>query len=150
MRRLVLAVATLIVSVLVAVADIRDDVRDLFNQDMGSLDFARVKIEVDRMIDPSIDMDAQLAQIDQMVASIRGMLPPNASSWQKVEAIRRYIYEPGVWNEGRAFSYDHDDPYGLDVRNKLLADYIQDRRGNCITMPFLFIKRWPDKSEQLS
>ncbi len=123
----------------VSFGDIRGDVRELFTRDMGTLDFARVKIEVDRMIDPSIDVDAQLAQIDQMVDTIRTMLPPNATSWDKVETIRRYIYQAGEWNDGRAFSYDHDDPYGLDVRNKLLSDYIQDRRGNCITMPFLFI-----------
>ena len=124
---------------LTATADVQSDVRELFARDMGALDFARVKIEVDRMIDPSIDVDAQLAQIDQMVATIRTMLPPNATSWDKVETIRRYIYQAGAWNDGRAFSYDHDDPYGLDVRNKLLSDYIQDRSGNCITMPFLFI-----------
>lgn len=120
-------------------ADIRSDVSSLFEQDYSSFDFADVKIAVDRMIDPTIDAQEQLKQIDQMVGSIRRMLPKNANSWDKVDAIRRYIYQPGPWNEGRAFSYDHDDPYGLDVRNKLLSDYIQDRRGNCITMPFLFI-----------
>ncbi len=120
-------------------ADMRADVRELFTRDMATIDLARVKIEVDRMIDPSIDVDAQLAQIDQMVATIETMLPRNADSWTKIEAIRRYIYQPGPWNDNRAFSYDHDDPYGLDAQNKLLSDYIQDRRGNCITMPFLFI-----------
>ncbi|WP_170565650.1 transglutaminase family protein [Ruegeria atlantica] len=120
-------------------AGIRSDVKDLFSREMDTLDFAKVKIEVDRMIDPSIDGEAQLAQIDQMVTTIRTMLPPNADSWEKVEAIRRYIYQPGDWNNGHAFSYDHDDPYGLDVHNKLLSDYMQDRLGNCITMPFLFI-----------
>ncbi|MCE8510850.1 hypothetical protein KBY28_20555 [Ruegeria pomeroyi] len=120
-------------------ADIRDDVEALFSRNVRDLDFARAKIEVDRMIDPNIQLEEQLAQIDQMVATIRTMLPPNATSWDRVEAIRRYIYQPGAWNDGRAFSYDHDDPYGLNVRNKLLSDYIQDRRGNCITMPFLFI-----------
>lgn len=122
-----------------SLADIRADVRELFTRDMETLDFARMKIEVDRMIDPAIDVDAQLAQIDRMVTTIKTMLPPNANSWDKVQTIRRFIYQAGAWNDGRAFSYDHDDPYGLDVRNKLLSDYIQDRRGNCITMPFLFI-----------
>lgn len=139
MRVLVLFVSFLWAIVSPAFADIRTDVHALFARDMNALDFARVKVEVDQMIDPSIDVDAQLAQIDQMVATIRTMLPVNASSWDKVETIRRYIYQPGAWNNGLAFSYDHDDPYGLDVRNKLLSDYIQDRRGNCITMPFLFV-----------
>lgn len=56
------------------------------------------------------------------------MLPPNANSWDKVEAIRRHIYQPGPWNGDRAFTYNHDDPHGFDVSNKLLADYIHDRR----------------------
>ncbi|RLJ40685.1 transglutaminase superfamily protein [Litoreibacter meonggei] len=122
-----------------AMADIRSSVKSLFEQDMDVLDLARVKIEVDRLIDPTINVDKQLAEIDWMVATIERMLPRNADSWAKVETIRKFIYEAGPWNDNRAFSYDHDDPYGLDVRNKLLADYIQDRRGNCITMPFLFI-----------
>ena len=122
-----------------ASADVSADVERLFEIERATFDFARVKIEVDHMVDPSIDVETQLAQVDQMVATIRTMLPPNATSWDKVETIRRYIYQPGAWNDGRTFSYDHDDPYGLDVRNKLLSDYIQDRRGNCITMPFLFI-----------
>lgn len=139
MRLPLIAIVSFLLTASAALADIRADVRELFTRDMANLDFARVKIEVDRMIDLSIDMDAQLAQIDQMVATIHTMLPPNATSWDKVETIRRYIYQAGAWNDGRAFSYDHDDPYGLDVRNKLLSDYIQDRHGNCITMPFLFI-----------
>ncbi len=139
MPHILVVLVALFLSATTALADIRADVRELFTRDMNTLDFARVKIEVDRMIDPSIDVDAQLAQIDQMVATIHTMLPPNATSWDKVETIRRYIYQAGAWNDGRAFSYDHDDSYGLDVRNKLLSDYIQDRRGNCITMPFLFI-----------
>ena len=137
--RFIFVLSALLLVATSTLADIRDDVRELFTRDMDMLDFARVKIEVDRMIDPSIDVEAQLAQIDQMVATIHTMLPPNATSWDKVETIRRYIYQAGAWNDGRAFSYDHDDPYGLDVQNKLLSDYIQDRRGNCITMPFLFI-----------
>jgi len=133
------ALFAVVLSATTALADIRADVRELFTRDMVALDFARVKIEADRMIEPGIDVDTQLARINQMVATVEAMLPPNASSSDKVETIRRYIYQPGTWNDGRAFSYDHEDPYGLDVRNKLLSDYIQDRRGNCITMPFLFI-----------
>lgn len=139
MRILFTAFSIFIAASSVAVSDIRADIRGLFTQDMSALDFARIKIEVDRMIDPSINVDAQLAEIDQMVATIKTMLPANADSWDKVETLRRYIYQAGSWNGNRAFSYDHDDPYGLDVRNKLLSDYIADRRGNCITMPFLFI-----------
>lgn len=139
MRHLLHAVVYVLLSATVVHADVRDDLRDLFTQDMATLDLARVKIEVDHMIDPSINVEAQLDQIDQMVTRIEDMLPPNADSWAKIDVIRQYIYQPGPWNNNRAYSYDHDDPYGLDVQNKLLSDYIRDRRGNCITMPFLFV-----------
>lgn len=122
-----------------AQVDIRADVRAIFASDADTFDFTQAKLAADSMIDPFIDMDAQLAEIDRMVAEIEAMLPADADSWAKVQAMRQYIYLPGPWNGGKAFSYDHDDPYGLDVRNKLLSDYLQDRRGNCVTMPVLFI-----------
>ncbi len=132
-------VASLLLSATMAVADIRDDVEALFRRDVAEFDFARAKFEADRLIEPSTDVKAELARLDEMVEVIEAMLPANASSWDKVQTLRQFIYVAGPWNEGRAFSYDHDDPYGSDVRNKLLTDYIADRRGNCVTMPFLFI-----------
>lgn len=81
--------------------DIRADVSELFARDTVTFNFAHVKIEVDHMIDPSMDLEAQLAQIEQMVATIRTMLPPNATSWDKVEAIRRYIYQAGAGCDAR-------------------------------------------------
>jgi regulator of sirC expression with transglutaminase-like and TPR domain len=119
--------------------DMRQSVQDLFARHQAETDLARIKFEIDHLIDPSIGVEAQLATIDEMVATVKGMLPPNADSWQKVETIRRYIYEAGPWNDGRPFSYDFDDPFGKDIRNKIMADYLADRRGNCVTMPFLFI-----------
>ena len=138
--RLVASVAVVLLwSVSAGLADVQARVEALFAQDMASIDLARVKIEVDQIIDPSISVDTQLAQIDEMVATIRTLLPANADSWDKAEAVRKFIYDSGPWNDNRPFAYDLEDPFGLDVSNKLLADYIADRRGNCITMPFLFI-----------
>jgi regulator of sirC expression with transglutaminase-like and TPR domain len=118
---------------------VRDEVEALFQQGPGTADLATIKITADRIIDPTINAADQLQQINQMVETIQTMLPPDPDAWTKIETIKRFIYQPGPWNGQRAFSYDHDDPYGLDVHNKLLGDYIQDRRGNCITMPFLFL-----------
>ncbi len=130
---------SLVCSTSFATANIADHVAAIFNQDFSHVDLARVMIEAEQIVEPSIDADALLAEIDQMVSIIRVMLPPNPNEWDRLETIRRVIYEPGHWNEHRAFGYDHDDPYGQDPRNRLLSDYLEDRRGNCITMPFLFI-----------
>lgn len=120
-----------------AAADIRADVEALFRLDPPRFDFARIKLETDRLIDPSIDVDARLAEVEHMAATIATANPPDASAWDRLGALRQFLYEPGSWNRNHPFAYDHDDPYGDEVTNKLLSDYLDDRRGNCVTMPFL-------------
>src|SRR6185295_18483907 len=51
----------------------------------------------------------------------------------------RAIYEVGAWNYGRAFGYDHADPFGRILANRLLFTYLRTRQGNCISMPTLFL-----------
>jgi hypothetical protein len=33
------------------------------------------------------------------VATIRTLLPANADSWDKVEVVRKFIYDSGLWND---------------------------------------------------
>ena len=120
-------------------ANIESQVRALFQQDLSKVDLAEMKIDIDRMVDPSINKAQQIAQIDHMAKVVATAYPKNASSQVKLEALTQYIYQSGPWNQNNPFRYDLDDPYGDDPKNKLLSDYLQDRQGNCITMPFLFI-----------
>ena len=94
---------------------------------------------IDRMIDPNIDVDGTFKQIDLMASEIRTRFPANAPSRDKLETLRTYIYKPGPWNENRPFSYDLADPVGSNIRNKLLATYLSTRKGNCVSMPLLFV-----------
>jgi regulator of sirC expression with transglutaminase-like and TPR domain len=100
------------------------------------IDLARAKLMIDKLVDPSIDVDATLKQIDEMVGAIRAMPGFGAD---KLEALRRYIYDAGPWNGDRPFQYDLDDPLGRQVKNKLLPTYLASRKGNCVSMPLLFI-----------
>ena len=45
----------------------------------------------------------------------------------------------GDWNGHRPFQYDLSDPLGHKIANKLLPTYLATRRGNCVSMPVLFI-----------
>ncbi|MGH8176947.1 MAG: transglutaminase family protein [Steroidobacter sp.] len=105
----------------------------------NSLDLATAKLTFDKLIDPTIDIGASLTQINRMVGSIRSMAGPAASNKQKLTAVRDYIYVSGDWNDHRPYQYDLADPLGEKIANKLLPNYISSRRGNCVTMPFLFI-----------
>lgn len=74
--------------------------------------------------------------VDQLARAARG-IAAKGSDIDKLKAVRQVIYEPGAWNGGKPFAYDHADPYGRDLRNKLLSTYLDTRRGNCVSMPIL-------------
>ncbi len=39
----------------------------------------------------------------------------------------------------QAFAYDQQDPLGLVLKNRLVSTYVQTRKGNCVSMPILFL-----------
>lgn len=114
-------------------------VRSVLQTPEESIDLATAKLTFDKLVDPTIDIGASLAQINRMVETVRSMAGPAASSKQKLTAVRDYIYLSGDWNDHRPYQYDLADPLGEKIANKLLPNYISSRRGNCVTMPFLFI-----------
>jgi regulator of sirC expression with transglutaminase-like and TPR domain len=114
-------------------------VRALLTAPEKQIDFANAKLTIDKEVDPKIDVAIWLRRVDQMVQTIRSMAGPNASTIQKLAAVRRFIYEDGDWNGHRPFHYDLSDPLGTNIANKLLPTYIETRRGNCVSMPILFI-----------
>lgn len=103
------------------------------------LDYGRAKLAFDRIIDPSLNGDAISAELDRLAQSANALAGAGASQAAKLSALRRVIYESGAWNEGRPFAYDHADPLGQNVRNKLISTYLATRRGNCVSMPILVL-----------
>lgn len=103
------------------------------------LDLGKAKLAIDQLMDPKIDLAGALRQLDAMAAQARALAPPNASKRDTVVALQTYLYLPGSWNGNRPFQYDLEDPFGRNLRNKLLTTYLTTRRGNCVSMPLLFI-----------
>lgn len=114
-------------------------IQAILEQPEDRIDLARAELTIDQMIDPSIDVEANLKKLDAMATEIRRKLPPRPSSLDKVQALREYLYAKGEWNRNQPFQYDFSDPKGTRVRNKLLPNYLASRKGNCVSMPFLFI-----------
>lgn len=113
--------------------------REILEQEENQLDLAKIKLTVDKQIDPSINIDLELNKINRMTAGIQSMLKPDANAMEKMLAIKKYIYTAGQWNNYQTYQYDFDDPLGTKIANKLLPNYLKNKKGNCITMPFLFI-----------
>lgn len=113
-----------------------DTVRAVLSAPDSELSYERAKLTFDRIIAPEMEDATVRAEIDQL-ASAATRIAAGGSDVDKLKAARQVIYEAGAWNANRPFVYDHDDPYGQDLRNKLLATYLDTRRGNCVSMPIL-------------
>ena len=118
------------------VASPADSVRAVLAAPDSELSYERAKLTLDRIIAPELDEKAAMAGIEQL-ANAAARIATGSSDIAKLQAVQRVIYEAGAWNGNRPFVYDHDDPYGQDLRNKLLATYFDTRRGNCVSMPIL-------------
>lgn len=118
---------------------IADSVRAILAVPDHRLDYARVKLALDALVDPSSDPEATMAELDRMAKKARRLTGKGASEGAKLGAIRRLIYESGPWNGHRPFAYDHVDPLGANVGNMLIANYLKRRRGQCVSMPILFL-----------
>jgi hypothetical protein len=116
-----------------------DAVQVLLSTPAPQVDFARTKLTIDKLVDPSIDIEANIARVDAMVTAIEDMAGADASDDQKLRAIRTYIYRAGSWNDNKPFVYDLNDPLGHHIPSKLLPNYMDTKLGNCVSMPFLFI-----------
>jgi regulator of sirC expression with transglutaminase-like and TPR domain len=114
-------------------------VRQVLSLPDDQLDYAEAKIAFDCAIDPSIDADAVLSELDSMEAKARELAGTASNEGDKLNALRKLIYDSGPWNGHRPFSYDKEDPFGTDSCNSRLGSYLQTRRGNCVSMPILFL-----------
>jgi hypothetical protein len=63
-----------------ASADIRSEVKAVFEQDVAQVDLARAKLELDRMVAPSVDVEAELAQIAAMATELGNPSIPDVAS----------------------------------------------------------------------
>ena len=114
-------------------------IKAILDQQPHQIDFAKVKITVDKIIDSSVDAEATSKKIDRMTMNIISMFPPKANSMQKLLTIKKYLYSKGNWNNNTPFKYDFNDPMGTMLKNKLLSNYLITKKGNCISMPILFL-----------
>lgn len=113
------------------------DLRHQFALPEQQINFAQAKLVVDRLIDPSINAAAVLRELDQLTAVIRQRTPAGLSKRAELDVLLETLYKPGPWNGNRPFSYDLNDPFGKNRKNKLLATYLATRKGNCVSMPIL-------------
>ena len=116
-----------------------EKIRMIFDLPDDRIDLANVKLGIDQMVDSSIDIEKNLRQLDILTSSIKERIPIDAASREKLQALKYFLYKADTWNDYRPFQYDLDDPLGRNIENKLLQTYLTTRKGNCVSMPILFV-----------
>jgi len=111
----------------------------VLSQPETKLDFLEAAVTFDRLVDKNSDVSATRALVARLVDAVRQMAGPKPSDAYKLAAVRQAIYVSGVWNHNRPFTYDLNDPFGQQVRSKMLSTYVRTRKGNCVSMPTLFL-----------
>jgi regulator of sirC expression with transglutaminase-like and TPR domain len=112
-------------------------VRQLLSQSDESLDFAHAAAALDKLVDPSAGGDRTLAEVDRLTGFARQIARPAPTENRTLSALRILLHRAGPWNGGRPFSYDH--AAFKDPSLKLISNYLRTRRGNCVSMPILFL-----------
>lgn len=115
------------------------EVREALNQPEAQLNYLEAAIAFDRLISKDLNAGATRAMIARLVDASRQMAGPKSSDPYKLAAVRKAIYGAGPWNYNRPFTYDLADPFGQQVRSKMLSTYVRTRKGNCVSMPVLFL-----------
>jgi regulator of sirC expression with transglutaminase-like and TPR domain len=116
-----------------------ETVRDMLSRPEARLGYLDAAIAFDRLIDKDSNTPATKTMVARLVDAARQMAGPKPSDTYKLAAVRQAIYVAGAWNYDRPFRYDLDDPLGTNVRNKMLSTYVRTRKGNCVSMPALFL-----------
>ena len=119
--------------------------RALLSQPDSKIDYGSVKLAIDKLVDPSADLDRAERQIgvlfreatDLCGYSFVRQVPVEA----RIDALRTCLYRQGPWNDNRPFRYDlENDPTGKEIpENALLPTCLDKRLGNCVSMPMLFL-----------
>ncbi len=120
-------------------AGIARSVRAILAVPERDIDHGSAKLALDALVDPSLDSGAAMADLDRMADRARDLAGPGAAEGARLGAVRRLIYDSGPWNGHRPFGYDHGDPLGTAIPGKLIANYLERRLGNCVSMPVLFL-----------
>jgi hypothetical protein len=141
-RSIVVAMAVLMMAVLPAHSSefsniqLQSQIEALF---AGDRDMAEIKLTIDRLTDPTVNVPEGLKEIARLETDLDHMAAGETDSLAKLAVLKRFVYQAGPWNQGKPFQYDLTDPTGQKPENRLLTDYLADRHGNCVSMPTLFM-----------
>jgi len=112
---------------------------DLVNEKEEKIDIGLWALIIAKEYDSTIDVQKYLIQLNLIAAEIKRMLAGREKDMDKFLATKMYLYDAGKWNDNKPFSYDLKDPFGNILEHQFLSNYVDTKKGNCVSMPTLFL-----------
>lgn len=106
-------------------------VRQLLSIPEKQIDIGAAALVLSAMIDPSTDVNAGVAMLDELAKVARQRLAGRADPATRIRTLNTVLKEQG-------FKYDLSDMMGRNVRNRLLWGLLTRHKGNCVTLPVLW------------
>ena len=103
------------------------------------IDIGLWSLIIAKEFDPSIDVNHFLDQLEEKARKLKAFIRNPDSDKDVIIGTAIFLKDPGWWNDFTTFTYDLEDPLGEIFKNKLLSTYLTTKKGNCVSMPTLFI-----------
>jgi regulator of sirC expression with transglutaminase-like and TPR domain len=106
----------------------------------GNSDWANIKFRADGIADASQNNNTARNQLERLTTALQAFITDKQprNDHEKLHLLKMFVYQSGPWNDHRPFAYDLTDPFGKIREHRYLANYLEGRKGNCVTMPILF------------
>ena len=100
------------------------------------INIAHYRLLTEKMIDPSINIDQLLIEIESITEAIQVIAlienkPPNISH------IRTFFYTPGWWNQYQPYQYNHSQTSYYQTKHAFLSQLLITKKGDCTSLPLL-------------
>ena len=84
-------------------------------------------------LSPRVDTKAYSKKIDELVEGARAFVNGSMDPEYRIRALNTFLFRD------QGFGYDFSDPYGKDVRNGLITGILDRKKGQCVTLPLLYL-----------
>lgn len=97
------------------------------------IDIGLVALNLAKEFYPTLDVEKYSKRLDQMAAEINAMTKGIDDPDFRIRVMNTYFYKK------EKFGYDYDDPRGRKLENRLLNGIMDTKKGNCYTLPLLYL-----------
>jgi regulator of sirC expression with transglutaminase-like and TPR domain/S1-C subfamily serine protease len=108
------------------------ELRETLDRPDAEVDLFRAALLVSRLDNRDLESADYLERLGRMAAAVRAKLPENASDADKLDALRRHLFEDLAFHPSRLDYYHRSNSY--------LNEVLDDREGIPITLAVLFLE----------